>query len=99
MSPYVRTAKTSSGATVQIVSSFRRGSRETEHLGSAHDDAELELLKAAARQRLAARAVMICWTHALPRAGRPGCLACPAVVDRGCLRQLPAAQVPEGQGR
>ena len=30
------------------------GSREKEHIGSAHDDAELELLKAAARQRLAA---------------------------------------------
>ena len=55
MSPYLRTVKTSSGATaVQIVHSSRRGSRDIEHLGSAHDDAELELLKAAARQRLAA---------------------------------------------
>ena len=55
MSPYVRTVKTSSGATaVQIVYSSRRGSREIDHLGSAHDDAEVELLKAAARQRLAA---------------------------------------------
>ena len=53
--PYVRTVKTASGATaVQIVYSSRRGSREIEHIGSAHDDAELELLKAAARQRLAA---------------------------------------------
>ena len=52
--PYVRTVKTASGATaVQIVYSFHRGSREIEHIGSAHDDAELELLKAAARQRLA----------------------------------------------
>ena len=52
---YVRTVKTSSGATaVQIVWSFRRGSRNIEHIGSAHDDAELEALKAAARQRLAA---------------------------------------------
>ena len=52
---YVRTAKTSSGATaVQIVSSYQRGSRKIEHIGSAHDDAELEALKAAARQRLAA---------------------------------------------
>jgi len=51
----VRTVKTSSGATaVQIVYSSRRGSREIDHLGSAHDDAEVELLKAAARQRLAA---------------------------------------------
>src|SRR5215469_5741926 len=55
MSPYVRTVKTSSGATaVQIVYSYHRGSRQIEHIGSAHDDAELELLKAVARQRLAA---------------------------------------------
>src|SRR6266568_5053424 len=54
MSPYVRTVKTTSGATaVQIVYSSRRGSRDIEHLGSAHD-VELELLKAAARQCLAA---------------------------------------------
>ena len=53
--PYVRTVKTASGATaVQIVYSSHRGSRDIEHLGSAHDGAELELLKAAARQRLAA---------------------------------------------
>jgi hypothetical protein len=39
---------------VQIVHSSHRGSRDIEHLGSAHDDAEVELLKAAARQRLAA---------------------------------------------
>ena len=55
MSPYLRTVKTSSGATaVQIVYSSRRGSRDIEHLGSAHSGAEVELLKAAARQRLAA---------------------------------------------
>ena len=53
--PYVRTVKTASGAVaVQIVCSSHRGSREIEHIGSAHDDLELELLKAAARQRLAA---------------------------------------------
>jgi hypothetical protein len=47
--------KTSSGATaVQIVHSSHRGSRDIEHLGSAHSSAEVELLKAAARQRLAA---------------------------------------------
>ena len=34
--------------------SSRRGSRKIEHIGSAHDDAEVEALKAAARQRLAA---------------------------------------------
>ena len=52
--PYVRTVKTATGATaVQIVHSSHRGSRDIEHVGSAHNGAELELLKAAARQRLA----------------------------------------------
>ena len=52
---YVRTVKTSSGATaVQIVWSTRRGSRKIEHLGSAHDEAGVAALKAAAAQRLAA---------------------------------------------
>src|SRR5215472_10489369 len=51
----MRTVKTTSGATaVQIVWSSRRGSRDIEHLGSAHDDTELEALKAAAQQRIAA---------------------------------------------
>jgi hypothetical protein len=52
---YVRTVKTASGATaVQIVWSSRRGSRQIEHLGSARDEVQLEVLKAAAAQRLAA---------------------------------------------
>jgi hypothetical protein len=52
---YVRTVKTSSGATaVQIVWSSRRGSRSIEHFGSAHDEAGVAALKAAAAQRLAA---------------------------------------------
>jgi len=52
---YVRTVRTASGAiAVQIVYSSRRGSRDIVHVGSAHDEAELEVLKAAARQRLAA---------------------------------------------
>jgi len=38
---------------VQIVHGSRRGARTIEHIGSAHDDLELEALKAAARQRLA----------------------------------------------
>jgi hypothetical protein len=51
---YVRTGKTKSGAiAVQIVHSTRRGARDIEHIGSAHDEEELEALKAAARQRLA----------------------------------------------
>jgi hypothetical protein len=49
---YVRTVKTASGATaVQIVHSTRRGSRRIEHIGSAHDEAEVAALKAAAQQR------------------------------------------------
>jgi len=52
---YVRTVKTASGAiAVQIVYSSRRGSRSIEHVGSAHAEAELEALRAAARQRLVA---------------------------------------------
>jgi hypothetical protein len=39
---------------VQIVYSSRRGSRDIEHIGSAHDEAELEVLKVAARPRLVA---------------------------------------------
>ena len=51
----MRTVKTSSGATaVQIVWSWRKGSRSIEHLGSAHDEVELAALKAAAAARLAA---------------------------------------------
>ena len=50
---YVRTVKTASGATaVQIVHSSRRGSRSIEHLGSAHDKAAIEALKAVAAQRI-----------------------------------------------
>ena len=49
----MRTVKTASGATaVQIVHGSRRGARTIEHVGSAHDELELEALKAAARQRL-----------------------------------------------
>src|SRR5205814_885276 len=55
VSPYVRTVKTASGArAVQIVHSSRRGARDIEHIGSAHDDVELEVLKVVARQRLTA---------------------------------------------
>jgi DDE family transposase len=50
---YVRTVRTGSGATaVQIVHGSRRGARDIEHLGSAHDEQAVEALKAVARQRL-----------------------------------------------
>lgn len=52
---YVRTVRTSSGArAVRVVWKYRHGSREIEHIGSAHTVAEWELLKAAAEQRIAA---------------------------------------------
>ena len=52
---YVRTVRTSSGAVaVQVVWRSSRGSRDIEHLGSAHTGAEVELLKAVASQRIAA---------------------------------------------
>jgi len=55
VSPYARTVKTASGVTaVQSVYSSRHGPRDVEHIGSDHDDADLEVLKAAARQCLAA---------------------------------------------
>ena len=58
----VRTAETASGAVeVQIVLSCHRGSRDIEHIGSAHDDADLEIFKAAARQRLVAGRARLTW--------------------------------------
>lgn len=52
---YVRTVRTKSGAVaVQIVWKSRQGGRDIEHLGSARAAAEVELLKAAGAQRIAA---------------------------------------------
>jgi hypothetical protein len=63
VSPYMRTVKTASGAwAVQIVHSSRRGSRDIEHIGSAHDAADLELLKA----------VESCWKLLRGSGSRPG---------------------------
>ncbi len=53
--PISAPVKTASGAlAVQIVWSSRRGSRQIEHIGSAHGEAGLAALKAAAAERLAA---------------------------------------------
>ena len=72
MVAYVRTVKTSSGATaVQIVWSSRRGSRKIEHLGSAHDEAGLAALKAAAAQRLAAGQPSWIWVWPTGSAAEP----------------------------
>ena len=69
---YVRTVKTASGATaVQIVWSTKRGSRSIEHIGSAHDDAELAALKAAAAERLAANQAVLDLGLAAPAGSEP----------------------------
>jgi hypothetical protein len=76
--PYVRTVRTASGAiAVQIVYSYHRGSRQIEHIGSAHDDAELELLKAVARQRLAAGQACWIWARVSVLAGAGRCRSRP----------------------
>ena len=54
MSPYVRKVPTASNATaVQVIWSKKRGRVEMEHIGSAHSQAELEVLLAVAEQRIA----------------------------------------------
>ena len=55
VSPYVRTVKTASGATaVQVVWSNKRGSKQMDHIGSAHTAEDVEILKSVARQRMTA---------------------------------------------
>jgi len=55
VSPFVRKVRTASGATaVQIVSKSGGVRRIVEHLGSAHDETELEVLLEAGRQKIAA---------------------------------------------
>ena len=55
VSRFVREVRTASGAVaVQVVTRRGRQVEGIEHVGSAHTDAELVLLLAAARERLAA---------------------------------------------
>ena len=57
---------------MQIVHSSRKGSRDIEHIGSAHDEVEFELLKTVARQRLAAgQGELDLGLDAPPEAGGP----------------------------
>ena len=57
---YVRTVRTASGATaVQVVWSSRKGSRQIDHVGSAHDGDELAALKAIAAERIGAGQVKV----------------------------------------
>ncbi|HEX9515681.1 MAG TPA: hypothetical protein VF940_05830 [Streptosporangiaceae bacterium] len=59
----VRTAGT---AAVQIALSCHLGSRDIEHIGSAQDDADLEILKASAQQRLVAGRARLTWAWSAP---------------------------------
>ncbi|GAB3039806.1 IS1634-like element IS1549 family transposase [Mycobacterium bourgelatii] len=69
---YIRTVKTASGAlAVQIVWSSRRGSRQIEHIGSAHDEGALAALKAAAAERLAAGQAVLDLGVAAPPGAEP----------------------------
>jgi len=53
VAPFIRCVKTSSGATaVQIVDKRAGVRRILEHVGSAHDDAELAVLMQVARERI-----------------------------------------------
>mgnify|MGYP001014468483 FL=1 len=50
MSPYIRTVRTASGATaLQVVCSSGKGLRDIEHVGSAHTEVDVELLKTGQR--------------------------------------------------
>jgi hypothetical protein len=72
--------------------SSRRGSRSIEHIGSAHDEAEVEALKAAARQKIAAGQLELELDLGLAAAGAGGPLPVSAsrtghlldALDRGC---------------
>ena len=61
---------------MQIVQSSHRGSRDIEHIGSAHDAAEFELSKGVARRRSAGRSERV-----RPRSG----LVCHVVCDHGVV--------------
>lgn len=51
MSPYIRTVTTASGAiAVQVIMSEHAGKKSMTHIGSAHDEHELALLKAEAQR-------------------------------------------------
>ena len=75
---YIRTVRTASKATaVQIVHSSRHGSRDIEHIGSAHTPEDVEVLKAVARQRLHANQDTLDLGD-----GRPGGAALPILSTR-----------------
>nr|WP_247595432.1 hypothetical protein [Actinomyces procaprae] len=70
MSPYIRKVRTASGATaVQIAVKEGRRDKVVEHLGSAHDEAELAVLVQAARARLHPGQLVLDLDEPAPRAG------------------------------
>ena len=74
MSPHVRKAKTASGATaVQIVEKRSGVRRILAHLGSAHDELELAVLVAAARERIQAGQALDLCVDSGPLAGSGRC--------------------------
>jgi len=93
--PYVRTVKTASGAmAVQIVYSSHRGLREIEHIGSAHDDVGLELLKAVARQRLAAgQGELDLGLDTAPHTSKPTHCAQETELAGGCVTSAPVLRL------
>lgn len=68
---------------MQIVWSSRKGSRQIEHLGSAHTEAQVEALKAAADQRLAGGQQSL--DLGLDRPGSPGA---PLEIVASCSQHL-----------
>ncbi|WP_108965483.1 IS1634 family transposase [Actinomyces sp. Z16] len=78
MSPYVRKVRTASGATaVQIVAKEHGVRRVVEHLGSAHDEAELAALIQAGREKIRGGQGVLDLAGLTPQAARQ---AAPAVV-------------------
>ncbi|GAV94363.1 hypothetical protein ADENT20671_1132 [Actinomyces denticolens] len=78
MSPYVRKVRTASGATaVQIVAKEHGVRRIVEHLGSAHDEAELAALVQAGREKIRGGQGVLDLAGLAPQAARQ---AAPAVV-------------------
>ena len=60
MSPFLRKVKTASGATAAQIVEKRHGIRTIlEHLGSAHDEAELAALMQAGREKIQANQAML----------------------------------------
>ena len=91
MSPYLRKVKTASGATaVQVVAKSGGVRRIVEHLGSAHDEAELAALMHLGHQRLLAGQQVLDLGSALDGGGQApshepcdgGAVRMPAIISR-----------------